>query len=129
MSLADKRGFTILEAVVALAIVGVAGVAALEAAGTEFRAAARAQAAYVGAALAADRLAAVTLARADELVPLADSLARGAFPPPFAEYTWAASVRAALGEPALYEVAIAVRGHDLDYTVATRHYRPAIALP
>jgi type II secretory pathway pseudopilin PulG len=118
-----------LEAVVALAIVGVAGVAALEAAGSEFRAAARAQAAYVGAALAADRLAALTLARADELTSLADSLARGTFPPPFAAYTWTASVRAAFGEPDLYEVAIAVRGTDLDYAVATRLYRPAPRMP
>jgi len=120
----DRRGFTILEAVIALAIVGLAGVAALEALGGELRAADRAGSVSTAAALAQDRLAALTVLPALDLSPLADSLARGAFSEPFADYRWSATVRPALGEADLYDVAVAVAGRGTDYTVATRLYRP-----
>ncbi len=57
----DRRGFTILEAVIALAIVGLAGVAALEALGGELRATDRASSVSTAAALAQDRIAALAM--------------------------------------------------------------------
>src|SRR5258706_3700438 len=77
-----EHGFTILEAVVALAIVGLAGVAALEAVGGEVRGIERARGAYTTAALAQDRVAAVTLLPPGDLDPLPDSPRRGTFAQP-----------------------------------------------
>ncbi len=120
----DKRGFTILEAVIALAIVGLAGVAALEALGGELRAADRARSVSTAAALAQDRLAAIAIVPALDLSPLADSLARGAFPEPFADHRWSVTVRPVMGEADLYDVAVSVTGRGTDYSVTTRLYRP-----
>jgi type II secretory pathway pseudopilin PulG len=126
----DSRGFTILEAVIALAIVGLAGIGALEAVGGELRAAERARDAYTAAALAQDRVAAVALVPTGNLNSLPDSVARGTFAPPLAAYHWSATVRPVLGEPDLYDVSIAVADDRTDYRIATRLYRPSLgALP
>ena len=70
------------------------------------------------------QLAAIAVLPALDLSWLADSLVRGAFPEPFADYRWSATVRPVLGEADLYDVAVAVAGPGTDYTVATRFYRP-----
>jgi type II secretion system protein I len=121
-----NRGFTILEAVVALAIVGLAGVSALEAVGGELRAADRAADAYVASALAQDRLAAITLLAPRDLSALPDSLASGTFAAPFGAYRWTATVQPVLGERELYEVTVSIAGERTDYTVTTRAYRPVL---
>lgn len=121
-----RRGFTILEAVVALAIVGLAGVSALEAVGGELRAADRAAEAYVTSALAQDRLAAVGLLAPRDFARLPDSLARGTFAPPFAAYRWTATAQPVLGERELYEVTVSVAGDRGDYVITTRFYRPVL---
>ena len=123
-SRASHRGFTILEAVVALAIVGLAGVSALEAVGGELRAADRAAEAYVGSALAQDRVAAVGLLAARDVAHLPDSLRRGAFSPPFAEYRWTTTAQPVSGERELYEVTVSIAGARTAYTLTTRLYRP-----
>lgn len=119
-----RRGFTILEAVVALAIVGLAGVSALEAVGGELRAAERAADAYVASALAQDRLAAVGLLAARDFAHLPDSLRRGAFAPPFGGYRWTATAEPVVGERELYEVTVSIGGDRPSYTLTTRMYRP-----
>lgn len=125
----DSRGFTLLEAVAALAILGIAGVAALEAVGGELRTADRAQTAATVSALAQDRLAAITLLSLGDIQPLADSIARGAFPSPFRDYGWTASVRPLFGERDLYDVTVEVFSRTTRYALATRLYRPARAEP
>ena len=117
-------GFTVLEAVVALAILGLAGVGALEAMGAELRAAHHARTATIEAALAQDRLAALALLPMADLQPLADSLARGTFPPPFADYHWNAAVRPVFGEADLYEITVDITGADARLLAVTRWYRP-----
>jgi len=124
-----RRGFTLLEAVAALAILGIAGVAALESVGGELRAADRARTAVTVSALAQDRLAAITLLPTGELQPLTDSLARGSFPSPFRDYAWTASVRPLLGERNLYSVTVEVFNRTTRYALATRLYRAAPARP
>jgi type II secretion system protein I len=120
----DRRGFTLLEAVVALAILGLAGVAALEALGGEVRGAERARTASTAAALAQDRLAALSLLRRTDLDPLPDSLARGAFEPPLEKYRWTAKVQSVFGETDLYEARVEVVSDDARYDLTTRIYRP-----
>jgi len=124
-----SRGFTLLEAVAALAILGIAGVAALEAVGGELRSADRARAAVTVSALAQDRLAAITLLPLRELQPLADSLARGAFPSPFEDYAWTASVQPRFGDRDLYDVTVEVFSGEMRYALATRLFRATQAGP
>jgi type II secretory pathway pseudopilin PulG len=119
-----ERGFTILEAVIALAVVGLAGVSALEALGGELRTADRAAEAYTMAALAQDRLAAVALVGPRAMSPFPDSLARGTFPAPFERYRWTANAEPISGAPELYAVSITIVDDRRDYTVNTRLYRP-----
>jgi len=119
-----SRGFTILEAVVALAIVGLAGVSALEAVGGELRAADRAAEAYVASALAQDRLAAVGLLASRDFARLPDSLRRGTFAPPFAAYRWTATAQPVSGERELYEVTVSIAGDRTAYVLTTSMYRP-----
>jgi type II secretory pathway pseudopilin PulG len=124
MSLRDSRGFTILEAVIALAIVGLAGVSALEAMGGEIRAADRAAEAYTLSALAQDRLAVLAMTSPRALASLPDSLARGEYAPPFTAYHWTAQANVVLGAPELYDVTVTIHGERRDFTVHTRLYRP-----
>jgi type II secretory pathway pseudopilin PulG len=124
VSTLGRRGFTILEAVVALALVGLTSIAALEALGGEVRAAGRAADAYAASALAQDRLAAVALIGPADLVHLPDSVARGVFAAPFTRYRWTATAQPVLGERELYDVTIAIASAGTDYVVATRLFRP-----
>ena len=124
MSSHTTRGFTILEAVVALAIVGLSGVAALEAVGGETRSIDRSREAYITSALAQDRLAAVTILPPEDLNPLPDSLARGTFPEPFRDYRWTVTFEPVPGQRDLYDIAVVVTGARSDYTVTARLYRP-----
>jgi prepilin-type N-terminal cleavage/methylation domain-containing protein len=119
-----NRGFTILEAVVALAIVGLSGVAALEAVGGETRSIERAREAYTLSALAQQRLAVVTILAADDLNPIPDSLARGTFPEPFKDYRWTTKLEPILGQRDLYDAVVLVTGARSDYSVTARLYRP-----
>lgn len=121
-----RPGFTLLEAVVALAIVAVVTVAALAALGAELRTAGRAQAAVPAAALAQDRLAAIALLDVRDLDPLPDSVAEGRFAAPFEAYGWTAETRPVLGEGGLYDVVVRIEWSDDGvYTLRSRLYRPA----
>ncbi len=124
MSGRPRPGFTLLEAVIALAIVTVAAVAALSALAAELRTADRVQHALPAAALADDRLAAIALLPPDALARLPDSIARGRFEPPFADYRWTASSRDAPGEDGLYDVRVTVEWDDGAFTLASRLFRP-----
>ena len=124
MSIRDSRGFTILEAVIALAIVGLAGVSALEAMGGEIRAADRAADAYTFSALAQDRLAFLSMSSPRALAALPDSLARGTFVPPLDLYRWTATAEPVLGAPELYDINVTIHGTRREYSVRTRLYRP-----
>ena len=124
MSSHAERGFTILEAVIALAVVGLAGIGALEAVAGETRSVERAREAYTTSALAQDRLAALTLLAPADFGHPPDSLTRGTFPAPFDAYRWTASVQPVLGEKELYDVAVKVESDRSAYALETRVYRP-----
>ena len=126
-----RRGFTLLEAAVAMAIVGVIALAALGAYAAELRAAGKARQALPAVSLAEERLAAIDLLPAGELRALPDSLARGRFGPPFERYEWTATVRRAReagrgmrGLRDLYDVRVEVRWPEGLYTLDARRYRP-----
>lgn len=121
----NRRGFTLLEATVALAIVGTVSIGALEAFAAESRAARRARDAAPAEAVASERLAQLSLLDARSLQALPDSLSRGATPAGAREYRWTAAARPVVGEPDLFQLQVAVRWDSGEYTLATRAYRPA----
>jgi type II secretion system protein I len=124
----SQPGFTLLEAVIALAIIGTAAVAALASVGAEMRTAERAQRYAEAEVLAHDRLARLELLAPEELRRLPDSLARGRFHPPLAAYTWTASTRPVVGERFLEDVIVRVDWESGSYALHTRLYRPSPSL-
>ena len=121
---ATSRGFSLLEAVVALAVVGVAGVSALAAFAAELRTTDRAAHAIEANALAEERLARLRLAPRAELEPMPDSLRGGRFAPPFEVYTWEAASRPVSGRDDLFDLSVEVRWDTGAYFESTRIYRP-----
>jgi type II secretion system protein I len=119
-----NRGFALLEAVIALAIVGLIGVAALSSMGAQSRTAERAREAVEAGALAEYRLASLQLLSADELSPLPDSLSHGRFAAPFDRYTWRATSGPTSDEDGLYELTVNVEWDDGSFSLATQVYRP-----
>ncbi|HUG39513.1 MAG TPA: type II secretion system protein [Longimicrobiales bacterium] len=125
-----RNGFTLLEAMVALAILSLVGVAALGAVSRDLEAASRAQTALESSALAEDRLELIRLLDAGTLHVLPDSLARGRFPPPFDDYGWEAEVDPVFGRPGLYRVRVEVTWADGRRALAGFiHRRPARVAP
>ena len=113
-----------LEAIVALAIVGMVCVGVLGAYGAAIRADIIAADRLPLASLAVERMAAVDLS-SGSLARLPDSLARGAFSQPYASATWETEVRRVEQTEGLFDVTVRVRdGNDL-FTLRTRRYRAA----
>lgn len=120
----SRRGFALLEAVIALAIIGAAVVGAMSAFGSDLRAAERARNALTVSTLARSRLARLELATASELAALPDSLSHGAFAAPFARYQWKAAALPVRGEPDLYDIRVTVSWDDGQTELRSRRYRP-----
>jgi prepilin-type N-terminal cleavage/methylation domain-containing protein len=120
----NRRGFSLLEAAVAVAIVGIAAAGALTAFGAEFRTADQAKQGLIAASLATARLATVRLLSRGELNPIADSLARRRFAPPFDRYRWEVALKELSGRADLFEAQVAVYWDGGVYRLKTRLYRP-----
>ena len=118
----SRRGITLLEAVAAIAIVGMTSVAALEAAGGEMRTAERARRAIEVEELATSRREFMDLLTDTELQSLPDSVAKGKFPPPFDQYTWT-TTSAPISDPnGLYDIHVTVNWQNGSYLVRTYRY-------
>jgi len=113
----------LLEAAVALLVVGVVAGAALELYAARLRVARRIPELLVAATLAQDRLARVQLLESGQLHRLPDSLAAGQFAAPFAGYRWQTTV-VRTGETDLYDARVAVRWTDGTFELATRIHAP-----
>ena len=118
-----RHGFTLLEAAVAMMIIGVVSAAALSAFAADLRAADRAQRMLPAAALAEDRLAVLEMAPST-LEVLADSLKRGRFDAPFDDYVWTADVRRLRGLPGLVELRVDVSWAAGSFSLTERLYNP-----
>lgn len=117
-------GFTILEAIVAVTIVGVTAVASLAAFGSQLRAGARARVALEAEALAEEQVARIRLLPVTSLEVLPDSLRSGMFPEPFERYQWTSTVEPVAHEADIHEARVTVRWPDGEYILTTRLYRP-----
>ncbi|MBM3909114.1 MAG: prepilin-type N-terminal cleavage/methylation domain-containing protein [Gemmatimonadetes bacterium] len=123
-----RAGFTLLEAAVSLAIVGVVAIGALDAYAAEARAALRARQTAPAAALAAERLARLQLLDARQLRALPDSVRSGAMTTGPWRYDWRAAVARVADEPDLYTLEVVVEWEGGSYALASRAYRPAQAV-
>ena len=119
-----RSGFTLLEAMVSLAILSLVGISALGAVGRDLDAATRARAALEAAALAEDRLEVVRMLDAAALAAPPDSVARGRFQPPFSAFGWRTEVDPVGDAPGLYDVRIEVLWENRARTLRARLYRP-----
>ena len=123
-----EGGFLLLEALIALAIIGIVAIALLAATSSQVQAAGKANALLVASALAQDRLAAIQMLDAEELRDPPDSLAAGTFAPPFDEFRWATTVESADNEYDLFAVRIVVDGRGESFRMETLVHRSASVL-
>jgi Tfp pilus assembly protein PilV len=124
-------GFTLLEAAVALAMIGAVSVAALAAFAAEMRTTEAARQALPAAFLARQRMAALELTATSTAMGSAaipDSVAHGRFPVPFEAYAWSATVAATHENPSLYDATVDVTWDGGDFTLRTRLYKPPITI-
>lgn len=118
-----RRGITLLEAVVAIAIVGMTSVAALESVGGEMRTAERARRAIEVEQLATSRLEFMDLLTDRELQALPDSVEKGTFTAPLDEYSWTTTSSPVSEQPGVYDVRVTVAWPSGSYVLRTYLYR------
>jgi type II secretory pathway pseudopilin PulG len=118
-----RRGVSLLEAVVAIAIVGMTAVSALEAAGGDMRAAERSRRAIEAEALATSRLDFIDLLNDRELQALPDSVEKGKFDPPLDEYSWKTTSTPLADQAGVYTIHVTVDWPSGSYTLRSYAYR------
>jgi prepilin-type N-terminal cleavage/methylation domain-containing protein len=119
-----RRGFALLEAIVAMTIIGLVSVGALGAFGADLRAAERADRMLPAAALAEERLTILEGVRLGPLSQLPDSLSRGRFEAPFDEYSWKATTKRARPVENLVEFRVEIAWGSGSFTLTERRYDP-----
>ena len=126
--LCARRGISLLEAVAAVAVIGMTTVGALEAAGSDLRTAERARRALEAEALATARIDFMNLLYDTDLQALPDSVAKGVFAKPLDEYSWIATSKPFSDQAGVYDVRVTIKWANGEYTERTYMYRrPAIA--
>ncbi|MGQ0813166.1 MAG: type IV pilus modification PilV family protein [Gemmatimonadota bacterium] len=120
----SRGGFVLLEAIAALMIVSVTGIAVLAALGTQMRASESAHTVLQADALARDRLARLELLDEADLSFIPDSLSRGQFAPPLDRFSWHVQATRTSNERGLFDVNVTIEWDDGRGVVATRFYRP-----
>jgi type II secretory pathway pseudopilin PulG len=122
-----RSGFTMLEAVVSLAIVAMVCVGILGAYAGSLRADTVAVDRLPLAALAVERLARVDL-EPGALTRLPDSTARGAFTGAYDGVRWEVTTRAVSRVPGLVEIDVRVFDANDSYTLHTRRWRQPLVV-
>jgi type II secretory pathway pseudopilin PulG len=119
----SRSGISLLEAVVAIAVVGMTAVSALESVGAGMRGAEKSRRAIEAAALAQSRLEFLDLMTDRELQTLPDSVESGTFPKPLDEYSWKTTSAPYAEQAGVYDVRITVAWPTGSYAVKTYVYR------
>lgn len=119
-----RRGFVLMEAVVALAIISLISIALLATTASQVRTADKAALLLTARALADERMATVRMLTYDELTELPDSLIEGRFPAPFEDYSWRIEVVPVEEEYDLFSAAVAVDVFDESFVLRTLLHEP-----
>lgn len=122
-----RRGFVLMEAVIALAIISIMAVALLGATAAQVRTADKGGLLLVAQALAEERMATVRSLGWEQLRSLPDSIAEGVFPPPFHEYAWRAEVAQVDDEHELFSVGIQVMVADESFAMSSLVHEPEVS--
>jgi type II secretory pathway pseudopilin PulG len=122
-SVRSTAGITLFETVVALTIVSIVSISALEAVAGELRTAERSRRAIETEALSEVRLDALNLVTDQELQALPDSVKKGTFDAPLNEYGWDASATPVTGQAGVYDITLAITWPGNSYTVHSAQYR------
>jgi type II secretory pathway pseudopilin PulG len=120
----QRGGFVLMEAIVAMAIIGMIAIGVLGASMMQVRTADKAGLLLNAAALAEERLAVVRALSYDELTQLPDSLAAGRFPPPFEAYEWHAEAAPIDDEYDLFSIGVVVTVGDEAFPLHTLVHQP-----
>jgi type II secretory pathway pseudopilin PulG len=118
-----RSGISLLEAVAAIAIVGLTAVSALESVGGDMRTAEKAKRATEAEALATSRLDFMDLLSDRELQALPDTVEKGTFPAPLNQYTWKTTSAPVSEQAGVYDVRITIEWPTGSYAVRTYAYR------
>jgi type II secretory pathway pseudopilin PulG len=118
-----RRGISLFEAVVAITIVGLTSVSALEAVGSDMRTAERARRAIEVEALAGSRLEFMDLLSDRELQALPDSVQAGKFAPPLDQYSWKTSSDPLSSQAGVYDVRVSIVWPTGSYMLRSYQYR------
>jgi type II secretion system protein I len=118
----DRRGFTLLEAMLALVIVGVALVPLMRSMGMGVREQGKLRGHLDAVALAESRMSDLALVPPDSIAAYARTR-QGAFPEPFQGYRWSAVLRQDERSAALVRGAVVVRWKDGEYSLETVFHR------
>jgi hypothetical protein len=128
MTALRRNGFVLLEAVVALAILGVASIVLLQVRAQQIRVATQARELLTAQALAEDRISAIRMLDYELLADPPDSLMEGVFPPPFEAFSWNAQVALMEDEYDLFGVEVEVLGPAERFPLRTLMHRPRSVL-
>lgn len=118
-----RAGISLLEAVVAIAIVGMTAVSALESVGAGMRAAEKSRRAIEAEALATSRLEFMDFLGDRQLQSLPDSVQSGKWTAPLDEYSWKTTSAPLNDQAGVYDVRITVAWATGSYTLKTYVYR------
>jgi type II secretory pathway pseudopilin PulG len=121
---ARRDGFVLLEAVVALAIIGIFAIGLLAATAQQERTSNKAQTLLTARALAEDRMTALQILDYDVLSDIPDSLKKGRFPEPFTQFEWTASVTPIKDEYDLFDAVVVVTDGVDSYPLRTLFHEP-----
>jgi type II secretory pathway pseudopilin PulG len=122
-SVRARPGISLLEAVVAIAVVGMTSISALESVGAGMRTAEKSRRAIEAEALASSRLEFLDLMSDRELQTLPDSVEAGKFAAPLDQYSWKTTSTPYTDQAGVYDVRITVTWPTGSYTVKTYVYR------
>src|ERR1700754_778686 len=112
-----RRGVSLLEAVVAIAVVGMTAVSALESVGAGMRAAEKSRRAIEAEALATSRLEFMDFMSDKQLQSLPDSVQSGKWVAPLDEYSWKTTAAPLNDQAGVFDVRITVAWEGGSYTL------------
>ena len=119
-----RGGFVLLEALIALAIVGIMVVSLLAATSGQLRTAGKAATMLTARSLAEERMAVLRSLEYNALVDPPDSLLAGVFGEPFERYAWRSEIAPVEGEYDLFSAAVVVTVEDDELTLRTLLHEP-----